>query len=94
MDADPTLRWDRHTEAAKQLRQDLVDGYIDIRSYKPKTVRAMRDPLFTQYPLRRFTNNLRNVVSGYQAAKALGEEALQTWLKEGTIPSSSGKWLQ
>jgi len=76
MDADPTLRWDKHTEAAKQLRQDLVDSYIDIRSYKPKTFRAMRDLLFTQYPLHRFTNNLRNVVSSYQAAKALGEEAL------------------
>jgi hypothetical protein len=93
MDAVPP-DWNKTCEAAKQLRQDLVDGFIDARNYKPKTVHKMRAPLFTQYSLHRFSNNLRNVVSGYQAAKALGEEALQTWLKEGAIPSSSGKWLQ
>jgi len=68
MDTDPP-KWEKSCEAARQLRQDLVDGYIDVRTYKPKTVHTMRNPLFTQYPLHRFTNNLRNIVSDYQASK-------------------------
>jgi len=93
MDADPP-NWEKSCKAARKLQQDLVDGCIDVRTYKPKTVHTMRNPLFTQYPLHRFTNNLRNIMSNYQVAKLLGEEALQIWVIDGKMPSSSGKCIQ
>jgi len=93
MDAD-LPKWEKSCEAARQLRQDLVDGYIDVRAYKPKTIDTMRNLFFMQYPLHRFTNNLLNIVSDYQVAKPLGEEALQIWVKDEKMPSSSGKCIQ
>ena len=84
MDAE-TKGWSKSCDAAKQLRQDIVDGVINVKSYKASNVQAMR-PVYAPYPKTRFSSNLRNIVTEYNLVSQLGEDAVQQWLPEGKIP--------
>ena len=85
MDAEPKI-WNRSCEAAKQLRQDLAEGIIDPRSYKPAVVQKTRDVYLT-YPRSRFSSNMRNIVTDFEVVSQLGSEKVMEWVESGKPPS-------
>ena len=91
MDNEPK-NWSKSCEAAKQLREDLAQGRINPKDYKPKHVHQMRES-FQNYALNRFANNLKNVVADYLSAVSLGDDAVASWVESGKLPTgSNGKF--
>ena len=89
MDAE-TKTWSKTCEAAKQLRQDIADGVINVKAYKASNVQSMRT-VYAPYPKTRFASNMRNIVTEYNIVAQLGEEAVQLWIPEGKMPAGSNE---
>jgi len=87
--------WKKTCEAARQLRQDLVDGYIDVRTYKPRLLAqsfffyavsfALLHELYTKYCVR--------LPSGQAAWRRCTTDMGQKW-KMPSSSSSNGKCTQ
>ena len=87
MDAEPK-NWNRNCEAAKQLRKDLADGIINHQSYKPALEQKKR-LVYQSYPKSRFSANMRNVVTYFEAVAPLGGDRINEWVENGKPPTRS-----
>ena len=78
--------WTRKYKAAKQLRKDLADGIIDHRSYKPALEQKKR-LVYQSFPKARFSANMRNVVTDFEAVAPLGGDRINEWVENGKPPA-------
>ena len=85
MDAEPK-NWTRNCEAAKQLRKDLADGIIEYKNYKPAMEQKKRI-IYQSFPKARFSANMRNVVTDFEAVAPLGGDRIMEWVENGKPPT-------